>query len=87
MLLLSPFAPHLAEELWRLLGHADTLAYEAWPAYDEALIREDSIEVPIQINGKLRSRIEVPAGSDRAAIEAAARANPRVVEMLEASQS
>ncbi len=83
VLVLSPFAPHLAEELWRLLGHAGTLAYEAWPDYDEALIREDSIEVPIQINGKLRSRIEVPAGSDRAAIEAAARANPRVIEMLE----
>ncbi len=83
VLLLSPFAPHLAEELWRLLGHAGTLAYEAWPDYDEALIREASIEVPIQINGKLRSRIEVPAGSDRAAIEAAARANPRVIEMLE----
>jgi leucyl-tRNA synthetase len=83
VLLLSPFAPHLAEELWRLLGHAGTLAYEAWPGYDDELIREDTIEVPIQINGKLRSRIEVPAGSDRAAIEAAARSNPRVIEMLE----
>ena len=83
VLLLSPFAPHLAEDLWRLLGHPQTLAYEAWPAYDETLLREDSIEVPIQVNGKLRSKIEVPAGSDRAAIEAAARANPRVIEMLE----
>jgi leucyl-tRNA synthetase len=83
VLVLSPFAPHLAEELWRLLGHANTLAYEACPDYDDELIREASIEVPIQINGKLRSRIEVPAGSDRAAIEAAARANPRVIEMLE----
>jgi leucyl-tRNA synthetase len=83
VLVLSPFAPHLAEELWRLLGHAGTLAYEAWPDYDETLIREDSIEVPIQINGKLRSRIEVPAGSDRAAIEAAARADLRVIEMLQ----
>jgi leucyl-tRNA synthetase len=83
VLLLSPFAPHLSEELWQLLGHAGTLARETWPTYDEALMREDSIEVPIQVNGKLRSRIEVPAGSDRAAIEAAARANPRVIEMLE----
>jgi leucyl-tRNA synthetase len=83
VLLLSPFAPHLAEELWRLLGHPATLAYEAWPAYDETLLRDETIEVPIQINGKLRSRIEVPAGSDRVTIEAAARANPRVIEMLE----
>jgi leucyl-tRNA synthetase len=83
VLLLSPFAPHLAEDLWQLLGHPQTLAYEAWPEYDETLLREDSIEVPIQVNGKLRSKIEVPAGSDRAAIEAAARANPRVTEMLE----
>ena len=56
-----------------------TLAYEPWPEYDEALLREDTIEVPVQINGKLRSKIEVPAGSDRAAIEAAARADPRVI--------
>jgi leucyl-tRNA synthetase len=83
VLLLSPFAPHLAEELWRLLGHPATLAYEAWPPYDETLLREETIEVPIQINGKLRSRIEVPAGSDRVTIEASARANPRVIEMLE----
>ena len=83
VLLLSPFAPHIAEELWHLLSHAETLAHEPWPECDEAAIREDTVEVPVQINGKLRARIDVPTGSDRAALEAAARSNDRVAELLE----
>ncbi len=83
VLLLSPLAPHLAEELWRALGHTDTLAYEPWPAFDEAAIREDTIEVPVQINGKLRGRIQVPAESDRAPLEAAARRDAKIAELLE----
>ena len=85
VLLLSPLAPHLAEELWQALGHAATLAYEPWPSYDESLVREDTIEIPVQINGKLRSKIQLPADSanDRDALESAARANPRVAELLE----
>jgi len=82
-LLLSPFAPHLAEELWAALGHAHTLAYEPWPQFDEALIREDSIEVPVQINGRVRSRVRVPAESDQAALEAAARADERIARLIE----
>jgi leucyl-tRNA synthetase len=82
VLLLSPFAPHLAEELWQLLGHEKTLAYEPWPTYDEDLIKEDTIEVPVQVNGKLRSLIRVPAGADKAEIEAAARADARIEELL-----
>ncbi len=54
VLLLSPLAPHLAEELWQALGHEKTLAYEPWPAYDPALTKADEIEVPVQVNGKLR---------------------------------
>jgi len=83
VLLLSPLAPHMAEELWQALGHATTLAYEPWPGFDEALIRQSTVEIPIQVNGKLRTRIEVPAESDAKAVEAAARDNPRVVELLE----
>jgi leucyl-tRNA synthetase len=83
VLLLAPFAPHAAEELWRLLGHADTLAYEPWPGYDESAIKRDTVEVPIQLNGKLRAKVEVPAEADRAQLESAARANPRVAELLE----
>ncbi|MFH1921089.1 MAG: class I tRNA ligase family protein [Planctomycetota bacterium] len=83
VLLLSPFAPHLSEELWQALGHAGTLAYEPWPEYEESLIREATIEVPVQINGKLRDRIEIPADADRDAQEAAARANPKIAALLE----
>ena len=83
VLLLSPYAPHIAEELWELLGHDRTLAYEPWPEHDESLIREDSIEIPVQINGKLRARFKTPADADRNAQEAAARANPKIGELLE----
>jgi leucyl-tRNA synthetase len=83
VLLLSPFAPHLAEELWRVLGHKDTLAYEPWPAYDEALTRADEIEVPVQINGKVRSKLTVPADSDEAALKSAALADERVRSLIE----
>lgn len=82
-LLLAPMAPHLAEELWQILGHEGTLAYELWPTYDPALLKDDEIEVPVQVNGKLRGRITVPADSDRAALEAAARADERIAELLE----
>jgi leucyl-tRNA synthetase len=69
VLLLSPFAPHLAEELWHALGHRQTLAYEPWPAFDPALTREDEIEVPVQINGKVRLRLTVPAGVSKEDLE------------------
>jgi leucyl-tRNA synthetase len=82
VLLLSPFAPHLAEELWQALGHDKTLAYEPWPTVDERWLKEDSIEVPVQINGKLRGKVTVPAGSDQAALEAAARADKHIAELL-----
>ncbi len=82
VLLLSPFAPHLAEELWRVLCHKDTLAYEPWPAFDPALAKEDAIEVPVQINGKVRHRLMVPAETDAKALEALALADPKVRELL-----
>jgi leucyl-tRNA synthetase len=83
VLLLSPFAPHLAEELWQLLGHKETLAYEPWPVHDEALTRAEEIEVPLQINGKVRSKVTVPAGSDEAALKSAALADERIRGMIE----
>ncbi len=81
-LLLAPMAPHVAEELWEILGHTETLAYEAWPSFDPALLKDDEVEVPVQINGKLRSRVVVPADADREAIEAAAKADERVASAL-----
>ena len=82
MLLLSPFAPHVAEELWQALGQGSTLAFESWPDYDEELIKEDTVEVPVQVNGKLRARIQIPTEADRSAQETAARANPKIAELL-----
>jgi len=70
VLLVSPFAPHVGEELWRKLGHDRTLAYEPWPTFDEALCIDDETEIPVQVNGKVRGRVTLP----RTATEADARA-------------
>ena len=83
VLLLSPLAPHLAEELWQMLGHSETLAYESWPTWNEEFIREDVVEIPVQINGKLRGRIQVATGLDQSALAAAAQADPKVQELLQ----
>lgn len=83
VLLLSPFAPHIAEELWDALGNGNTLAYEPWPIHDESLLVEDTIELPIQVNGKMRAKIQVPNGLDKAATQAAAEADEAVQKHLE----
>ena len=82
VLMLAPLAPHLAEELWQALGHTGTLAYAPWPAYDPALTRDDTVELPVQLNGKVRSRVTVSAEAAAPAIEAAALADARVRELL-----
>jgi leucyl-tRNA synthetase len=82
VLLLAPFAPHIAEELWQVLGHEKTLAYEPWPQADPELLKEDTVEVPVQIKGKLRSRVIVPADTSQEDLEAAARADERIAELL-----
>jgi leucyl-tRNA synthetase len=88
VLILSPFAPHLAEELWQALGHKETLAYEPWPSFDEALTKDEEIEVPVQINGKLRARLLVPVdvAHDKVKLEAAALADPKVKELIAGKQ-
>jgi leucyl-tRNA synthetase len=63
VLLLSPFAPHLSEELWGVLGHRSSLAYEKWPVHDESKIAVDTVEMIVQINGKVRSRFRAPVDS------------------------
>src|SRR5206468_11490192 len=83
VLLLSPFAPHLAEELWHVLGDKETLAYEPWPTYDPNLLKADMIEVPVQINGKLRAKLQVPADIDAKALEQAALADEKIKGLLE----
>ena len=83
ILILSPFAPHIAEELWRVLGHNSSLAYESWPSYDEALLVEDTIEIPVQINGRLRAKIQVANGADQSAMQAAAEADETIQQQLD----
>jgi leucyl-tRNA synthetase len=63
VLLLSPFAPHIAEELWELLGHRGTLAYHPWPAFDEAKTQVAEIEIAVQVNGKVRGKFGAPPDS------------------------
>lgn len=82
VLLLSPFAPHLGEELWQLLGHDGTLAYATWPTWDESHLKLDSIEIPVQIKGKMRAKVSVPADADAATILAAAKADPKIAELI-----
>ncbi|QDS97801.1 leucine--tRNA ligase [Adhaeretor mobilis] len=82
VLLLSPYAPHLCEELWYLLGHKETLAYEPWPQHDESVLVESTVEIPVQIGGKVRAKIKVAADADRETIEAAAMAEPKVQEFI-----
>src|SRR6185437_13407207 len=87
VLMLAPMAPHVAEELWARLGHETSLAWAAFLVADPALLIDDTIEVPVQVNGKLRSVINVPADSDAAALQAAARADEKVVAALDGREA
>ncbi len=82
-LLLAPFAPHLAEECWELLGHSESLACANWPTYDAAKLIEDEIEIPVQINGKLRAKIKVPTGADAAAMQSLAESDESIKGQLD----
>jgi leucyl-tRNA synthetase len=80
--MLAPLVPHITEELWRKLGHDDTVAYIEFPTADPALLVDDTIEVPVQVNGKVRGRITIPADADQATTEAAALADEKVIATL-----
>jgi leucyl-tRNA synthetase len=80
LLLLSPFAPHMAEELWKQLGHAKTLAYEPWPKAEAKYLVKTEVEMPVQINGKLRGLIKIAPGSAQEAAIAAAKDLPAFAE-------
>ncbi len=67
-LLLSPFAPHIAEELWKKLGHQESLAYESWPVWEERFLVEREVEIAVQVNGKIRGRLVIPKGLDEKAV-------------------
>jgi leucyl-tRNA synthetase len=83
VLLLAPLAPHAAEELWARLGHDRSLAWERFPEADPALLADETVEIPVQINGKVRTRLQVVPGLDAAALEQAARADEAVAALLD----
>ena len=86
--LLNPFAPHMTEELWEKLGHShdEQLAYYPWPKYEEAKCVESTVEIAVQVNGKVKARLKVAADIDAAAAIAAAKADPAVAAALEGKQ-
>lgn len=81
--LLSPVAPHIAEELWSILGHEGTIAYEPWPVFDESYLVEDEVEIVVQINGKVRSKLIVPADIDKEELEKRACEDEKVQEAIQ----
>jgi leucyl-tRNA synthetase len=82
VLLVSPLAPHLAEELWQRLGHRETLAYHPWPVADPALLKADVLEIPVQVNGKVRGKISVPAEAQESEVIEIAKADQNVGKHL-----
>ncbi len=82
-LMLAPLAPHIAEEVWARLGHDATITYESFPTADAALLVDAEIDVPVQINGKVRGKVRVATGADDIAHEAAARADEKIAALLD----
>ncbi|MEE6675104.1 leucine--tRNA ligase [Pediococcus acidilactici] len=76
--LLSPIVPHVAEEIWQIMGHDETITYEAWPTYDESKLVQDTVQVILQVNGKVRSKVEVEKDLDQAELEKIALADERI---------
>jgi len=86
VLLLAPFAPYLAHELWEMLGEKSSLLRAPWPKYDAALAKEDEIEIPVQVNGKLRGRVVVPADSSEEFVIECALADEKVRSFIAGKQ-
>ena len=83
VLLLSPFAPHLAEELWSQLGGTQTLAYEPWPGFDPSKLKQDQVTIPVQVLGKHRDNLTIPLGASEAEVLALAKQSEKVQKQLE----
>jgi leucyl-tRNA synthetase len=82
VLMTAPLAPHVAEELWERLGHTSSLAYDSFPIADPQWLTTDEVEIPVQVNGKVRARIVVPVDADEKLIEKVAREESRIAEAL-----
>ena len=83
VLLVSPFAPHLGEEMWKTLGHGESLAFAEWPGYEEALCIDDEVEMPVQVNGKVRGRVRIARAASESDAREAALAAEGVGEFVE----
>ena len=81
--LISPIAPHIAEELWDKLGYSGTIAYEGWPAFDEAKLKDDEVEIVIQINGKVKHKLLVPINTNKDALEQIAMDDDKIKEQID----
>ncbi|HJD23036.1 MAG TPA: leucine--tRNA ligase [Firmicutes bacterium] len=83
LILLNPFAPHITEELWEIMGYGGQIAGAQWPSYDPDKCREDTVEIAVQLNGKVRARVTIPADADAEAALSAAKAEEKVAQALE----
>ncbi|HAR6040866.1 TPA: leucine--tRNA ligase [Staphylococcus pseudintermedius] len=81
--MLAPIAPHVGEELWSILGHDTTITYQPWPSFDPSLLEEDVVEIVVQVNGKVRAKIEIPKDMSKADMEATALANDNIKAAVE----
>jgi len=80
--LLAPFAPHITEELWKDLGQKDSIHISKWPVHDEKYLLTDKVTIVIQVNGKVRAQLELPADADETTVVEAAKADPKVTVHL-----
>ena len=81
--LLSPITPHVCEEIWSVLGHSETIAYESWPTYDEAHLVENAVEIVVQVNGKIKAKLNVAVGAPQDEVIAMAMSDAKVSEAVE----
>jgi leucyl-tRNA synthetase len=85
-LLLNPFVPHVAEEIWNKLGHTKSITYESWPNYDQNLIIEELMTIAVQVNGKLRASIEIDANADKDLIIQTTKENEKISQYLDTKE-
>src|ERR1700686_111602 len=86
-LMLAPMVPHLAEELWEILGHTgDTLAHAAWPKFVPELAAEDQVEIVVQVNGRVKGKVSVEAGLDKDELEKRVLSDPKIAQLLDSKR-
>ena len=83
VLILSPFAPHICEELWQELGNNESVYQTAWPSFDEKALKQDTVEIVVQINGKIKEKLEVDTNLGKTELENLVMANPAVAALLQ----